>query len=142
MIRKFHPEDMDKVMEIWLFCNFRTHHFISKKYWEKNYDEVKSVFSLASVYVSEDDGEITGFIADMDDYVVAHFVKESARRKGIGKALLDQAKKTVDDLTLSVYEKNLDAIKFYMREGFDLQTERVDESTGEWEMVLEWKSTE
>jgi GNAT superfamily N-acetyltransferase len=138
MIRKFHPEDMEKVMEIWLLGNFRVHNFIPKKYWEENYDEVKSVFSLAYVYVNVDDGDVNGFIALMENYVVAHFVREDVRGQGIGKALLDYVKDRTDELTLSIYEKNMKAAEFYLREDFEVQSERIEDSTGECTFLMEW----
>ena len=44
-----------------------------------------------------------------------------------------------DELMLQVYEKNSNAIKFYMREGFQISRDQVDENTGEAEIVMIWR---
>ena len=59
--------------------------------------------------------------------------------QGIGKQLLNYAKKVKSSLKLSVYQKNEKAIKFYLREKFSLQSENVDDNTGEKEFVMLWK---
>lgn len=43
MIRTFKPEDLDDVMAIWLKANTEAHHFISRQYWEEDYEQVKSM---------------------------------------------------------------------------------------------------
>lgn len=40
---------------------------------------------------------------------------------------------------LQVYVKNSNAIKFYIREGFQISREQVDENTGEAEIVMVWR---
>ena len=139
MVRQFKEEDKDQVMEIWLISNLQCHDFIPPKYWRSNYNEVSRILNLATVYVYEEKGEILGFLGAMEDFVVGLFVKEKARGKGIGKDLLNAEKERQESLSLAAYEKNPRAIRFYMREGFKVQSERVDESTGEKEMLLSWK---
>lgn len=51
----------------------------------------------------------------------------------IGKALLNHVKAKNEHLSLNVYQKNLNAILFYQREGFCVQYEDVDKNTGEKE---------
>lgn len=142
MIRKFEPKDIDEVMEIWLISNLQAHDFIPKKYWKDNFTEVRRVIQLATVFVWEEEGRIQGFIGALEGFVAGLFIREDARSRGIGKALLDSMKKTSDSLSLSAYEKNVRAVRFYMREGFKVQTERVEESTGEREFLLLWEKSE
>ncbi len=42
-------------------------------------------------------------------------------------------------LFLNVYQKNLRAISFYQREGFEIQNSGFDEATKEKEYVMEWQ---
>ena len=42
-------------------------------------------------------------------------------------------------LQLNVYQKNARAISFYQREGFIVQCEGLDETTGEKEYTMLWK---
>ncbi len=51
----------------------------------------------------------------------------------------DQHKEKKAELNLSVYEKNIRAVKFYRREGFAVRSEGVYENTGEREYFMVWK---
>ena len=74
----------------------------------------------------------------MSHYIAGIFVKESARSKGIGKQLLDYAKERKTKLSLSVYQKNRRAVRFYQREHFIIQAENIDNETNEKEFKMVW----
>ena len=65
-------------------------------------------------------------------------VKESAQARGIGKQLLDHAKSRKTELRLGVYQKNVRAMRFYLRENFLIQAEEMDEDTNEKEYIMGW----
>jgi putative acetyltransferase len=52
--------------------------------------------------------------------------------------LLDSIKHNHSHLTLHVYKKNAGAIRFYLKEGFEITKERIDENTGEAELEMSW----
>ena len=58
---------------------------------------------------------------------------------GIGKHLLEYVKQTHSTLSLGVYQKNKRAVSFYLREGFSILSEELDEATGETEYTMIWK---
>lgn len=140
MIRKYVDGDIDAVMQIWLNTNIQAHSFISPDYWQSNFDMVKEMLPLAEIYVHEVDStnQIDGFIGLNNDYIEGIFVKEAAQSKGIGKQLLDYMKKVKSNLRLNVYKKNERAIQFYLREEFSIQSENVDDNTGEKEFIMVW----
>lgn len=140
MIRQYANGDREAVMQIWLNTNIQAHYFISADYWQSNFDVVKERLPQAEVYVHEDDcvRQIDGFIGLNDNYIEGIFVKKGAQSKGIGKQLLNRAKEVRSPLRLSVYQKNTKAVQFYLREGFDIQFENIDNHTGEKEFVMEW----
>lgn len=140
MIRQYNEGDLDAVMQIWLYTNIRAHNFISSDYWQSNFDMVKEMLPHAEIYVHEDDcaKRIDGFIGLNDDYIEGIFVKETMQSKGIGKQLLNHAKEFKSKLKLRVYQRNEKAIKFYLREKFSIQSESVDDNTGEKEFVMIW----
>ena len=140
MIRKYVDGDIDAVMQIWLNTNIQAHSFISLDYWKSNFDMVKEMMPLAEIYVHEDDcaKQIDGFIGLNGNYIEGVFVKEAVQSKGIGKQLLDYAKKVKSPLRLSVYQQNKKAIQFYLREGFCIQSENIDNNTGEKEFIMIW----
>lgn len=139
MIRSFRQEDIDIVMEIWLNTNVTAHWFVPEKYWQDNATAVKEMLPQSELYVYEEQARIQGFVGLMDDYIAGIFVSEKSQSKGIGKQLLEYIKGKKSQLTLSVYEKNRGAVKFYQREGFCIQSENVDENTGEQEYFMIWK---
>ena len=140
MIRKLQKVDINRVADIWLTTNLKAHFFISEQYWISNYEFVKEMLPQAEVYVYEDDKMIQGFIGVSDEYIEGIFVSDEMQSRGIGKILLDYIKDKKDRLQLKVYQKNVRAMSFYQREGFTIQSEGMDEFTGEKEYVMNWES--
>ena len=139
MIRELRKVDINKVAEIWLDTNIKTHYFISAQYWKSNFELVKELLLQATVYVYEDKQEIQGFIGLNDEYVEGIFVRDEMQSQGIGKLLLNFVKEKKMKLYLNVYQKNTRAIHFYQREGFEIQREGLDEVTGEKDYVMVWQ---
>lgn len=142
MIRPFQESDLDTVMQIWMEGNCQAHSFIPGEYWRSNEASVRSQIAGAKVYVYEEDGQILGFVGAWEEDIAGIFVDQGHRSGGIGRSLLDFMKEKHGALTLEVYQRNTDAVRFYLREGFQIVAERVDESTGEAEYVMGWKREE
>lgn len=140
MVRKYRESDLSEVMEIWLDTNIKSHNFISKEYWENNYEMVYSILPEAEVYVYEADTTkyIEGFIGMSGDYIEGLFVRGKAQSQGIGLKLLDYAKGIRATLQLSVYQKNVRAVQFYKRENFRIQSKKNDVNTGEDQIIMIW----
>ena len=139
MIRKLRKADVNRVAKIWLDTNIKAHYFISVQYWKNNFELVKELLLQTTVYVYEDNQGIWGFIGLNDEYVEGIFVSDEMQSRGIGKMLLDYIKDKKDRLQLKVYQKNVRAMSFYQREGFTIQSESMDEFTGEKEYVMNWE---
>lgn len=138
MIRKFKPEDLDKVMNIWLTTNIQAHDFISKDYWINHFEMVQEILPTAEVYVYEE-GELKGFIGVTDGYIAGLFVLATEQSKGIGKQLLDFVKTQYNQLILAVYEKNIRAICFYQKQDFVMTHTSVEAATNEVELHMTWE---
>lgn len=139
MIRKLQKEDLGQVMRIWLDSNVDAHPFISKAYWESNFEMVKEQLVQAEAYVYEENGDIRGFVGLQEDYIAGIFVKSECRSHGIGKRLLEYVKSVKANMSLRVYQKNTRAIRFYQREQFVIRSENTDDSTNQKEYVMTWK---
>lgn len=141
MIRKFKEEDTVKVMTIWTKGNFQANSFIDKDYWLLNFNKVKDEYlKNSSTYVYVENNTIKGFVSVLDDYYIgALFVRKEYKRQGIGRKLLNYVKERYDKLELNVYEKNIDAVLFYVSQGFVNQKIQIDEETNEKEYVMDWK---
>ena len=138
MIRELRKVDINKVAEIWLDTNIKTHYFISAQYWKSNFELVKELLLQATVYIYEDKQEIQGFIGLSNEYIEGIFVSAEMQSQGIGKILLNYVKGKRNKLILNVYQKNTRAISFYQREGFEIQHSGLDEATGEKDYVMAW----
>ncbi len=138
MIRVLEEKDVDIVAKIWLETNIKTHDFIASNYWKEHYEIIKDMFLQAEIYVYEIEKEIMGFIGLDKEYIEGIFVLDQYQKRGIGKALLNHVKARKEHLSLNVYQKNLNAILFYQREGFCIQYEDVDKNTGEKEYRMVW----
>lgn len=138
MIRSFQPDDLKPVMQIWLDGNCSAHPFVPQSYWDNQFDDVAQALPQAEVYVYEKNREIVGFVGLMDHYIAGIFVQDPHRSHGIGQQLLDHVKRLKSRLTLHVYQKNQDAVRFYLREGFQIQSESIQEDTGEREYAMFW----
>ena len=139
MIRELQRDDINKVADIWLDTNIKAHNFIPAEYWKGNFKSVKEALSQAEIYVYEYDTEIQGFIGLNDEYVEGIFVSGEMQSQGIGKILLNYAKDKRNKLFLNVYQKNVWAISFYQREGFEIQYSGLAEATGEKDYVMAWQ---
>ena len=138
MIRKFRKTDISRIADIWLDANIKAHYFIPSQYWKDNFELVKEMFLQAEIYVYEDKNQIQGFIGLDNCYIAGIFVCSEAQSLGIGKRLLDFANSIKEQLSLSVYQKNTRAIKFYQRENFIIKCEETDNDTGEKEYFMIW----
>ncbi|TWW12861.1 acetyltransferase [Dellaglioa algida] len=139
MIRQATNDDIEEIVQLWYQVNVTAHAFISKDYWKSHFDEVKKMLPLAEIIVYEENGVITGFIGLNDTYISGIFVSSNVQSKGIGKQLLDDAKKIKSELSLNVYQKNERATHFYLREGFIIKSEDMDTDNNEKEYLMVWK---
>lgn len=133
--------DINIIMEIWLKSTIRAHSFIEKDYWVNNYDLVKTKYiPYSKTYVYEEGNKIKGFISIIqNNFIGALFVDNNSQGNGIGKKLLDFAKEEYKSLSLAVYKENEKALKFYLREGFSIVKEQVNEDSKRLELMMEYK---
>ena len=138
MIRQLQNKDIDKIMEIWLESTIDAHKFISKEYWNENYNIVKDVYiPISKTFVYEDNDDIRGFISIINnDFIGALFVEKNYQGQGIGKSLIDYAKNLYDNLSLAVYKENEKALEFYKKMGFKIISENINEDTNCVEYIM------
>ena len=139
MIRRFREEDIDNVMQIWLDANLQAHYFIPKCYWKGHYNMVRDMLPSSEVWVYELENVILGFVGIVEDHIEGIFVTPQRQSNGIGKVLIEHVKAEHERLSLNVYEKNIKACGFYLREGFSVEERRLDENTMEFELIMEWR---
>lgn len=142
MIRKRYEltsDELEAVLKIWLEVNVDTHNYIDRKYWADNYEYVKSALTNATIYLYVINEKVVGFLGMTDSYIEGVFLEKSFRKRGIGKALLAESKKENKHLTVSVYKKNKQAVRFYQSQAFAIMQEQVETETKEVEYVMQWE---
>lgn len=139
MIRTLSQGDLDAAAQLWLEGNLQAHPFIPARYWQENLQPVRAMLAQAEVYVYEDQGILQGFIGLEGDYIAGLFVRQEARSRGIGTALVEYVRKDRQALSLHVYRDNPRAAAFYRRAGFSLQGEGTDAATGAAEYQMAWQ---
>ena len=139
MIRSAVKEDLNNIMDIWLNTNISAHKFVPRDYWESCADNVRGAILDAEVLVYEENKSILGFVGLIDEYIAGIFVKDGYQSLGIGSKLIAECKNRHDVLRLDVFEKNIRAIEFYKKEGFEVYTQKVNEYTDEAEYTMQWR---
>ena len=144
MIRNLKNDDIDILKLIRPFkekLSLEAQNFISDSYWLENYDNVKNNYLPNSdTYVYEEDGEIKGFVSLIENiFIGGLFIRVDSQRKKIGSVILDFLKERNDKLQLTVYDKNVRAMKFYLKSGFKILNTEIDKKTKEKEHLMEWR---
>ncbi|WP_195972728.1 N-acetyltransferase [Clostridium thermobutyricum] len=138
MIRKLRNEDIEKVMKIWKDSTIKAHDFISKEYWENNYDVVKNTYiPMSETFIYEIENKIEGFISVINnEFIGALFVDINCQGLGVGSELINYVVKEYNKLSLAVYKENKNAVEFYISKGFKIIKEQIDEETGAVEYIM------
>lgn len=135
MIREYQTPDLDKIMQLWLEGNQQAHDFIDPVFFQQNYEFVKMLIPMSTIYVQDLNG-VKGFIGLTENYISGLFVDKDFQRQGTGKALIDKAKQRFNELLVHVYKKNSAAIDFYLSQNFEIVSESINEETNEPELLL------
>ncbi|WP_116474484.1 GNAT family N-acetyltransferase [Zobellella maritima] len=140
MIRQATAEDMEDILEVWLLASLQAHDFVPAAFWWQQLERMRVRYlPAAELWVCEREGEIQGFIALVDDYLAALFVRPDCQQNGIGKALLAMAKRLRQQLELKVFIENDVAVHFYQQHGFAITDEDIDPNTGQPEYRMGYR---
>lgn len=137
-IRGYRNEDLKKIEEIWLKGNKEAHAFVSEEFFFGHLPMLRELMPKVTVLVSEEEDTVTGFLGMEDGFILGLFVDSVKQGQGIGRKLLQEAKRKTDVLTLKAFVKNERAVAFYIREGFTAAGTELDETTGEEEVTFVW----
>ncbi|UZM91665.1 GNAT family N-acetyltransferase [Pseudomonas putida] len=92
----------------------------------------------AENFVIEGEGRVLGFMSLHENRLEALFVSSHAQGRGLGRQLLQEAKRLRTALELNVYSANERAIAFYQAGGFSTVAESHDPVTGQQELTMRW----
>lgn len=140
LIRKFQEADTEDLVDLWFKASVIAHSFIPAEMWEAHKDEVrKKYLPQSETWVAEENGFLCGFIAKQENDIGGLFVAPAKQGRGIGTTLMNQVKKDEKILQVGVYEKNLKAQKFYLKNGFTYSDTEIQEETGEVVINMVWE---
>lgn len=145
-IRKASSDDLSRIAEIYVFNN-RVNYFPIFKDASFSFGELQ-VVSLVDHYFKKaeimeniyvyDDGLIKGFIQMQETEICKLYVDTFFQSEGIGHALIEYAINKLNANHLWALEKNVRAIAFYQRHGFQLTGDKkFEEGTTEYLVKLE-----
>lgn len=142
-IRQAVVDDLERIAEIFVF-NYRLNFY---QIFQENtfYFKELTVSNLIESFAKEldsiwvyDDGVVKGFIQIQKREVKRLFVEPVLQGKAIGTELLEYGISEKDANHLWALEKNVKAIAFYKRHGFDMTNEKTyEEDTTEFLVRME-----
>ncbi|WP_125705717.1 GNAT family N-acetyltransferase [Lacticaseibacillus daqingensis] len=130
---------LDQLMTIWLTANEQAHDFVPAGYWRANVAAVRAALPEAQLLVARQRGRLIGFAGVQDHYLAGLFVTAAARGNGVGHQLMTALKDRYSGLTLSVYDQNTGAVRFYAREGFAVLQREEDTAVHQPALVMGWR---
>ncbi|WP_166416765.1 GNAT family N-acetyltransferase [Cochlodiniinecator piscidefendens] len=101
------------------------HEWNSETPWLPDLHSLKETEEFAEMMIGRDwvsvidTGDVVGFIARDESEIHALYIAPHAARRGMGQTLICHAKARSDVLNLWTFERNVDAQKFYLSQGFD-----------------------
>lgn len=142
MIRRYTANDLDDVLRTWEAASALAHPFLSSDFLEAERLNIGSVhLPNADTWVWEEDGTVVGFIALIENEVGAIFLDPDFHGRGIGRLLMDHARKLHGELEVEVFTANAIGRAFYDRYGFEFVEKRLHEPTGHEVMRLRLRMT-
>jgi putative acetyltransferase len=99
------------------------------------------VFPMSEVWVAATD-TLDGFCAFRPGWVDHLYIRPKRHRQGLGTALLGQAMAANTQLQLWSFQRNTNAIRFYLARGFHVvrDTDGHDNEEREPDVLLEWNA--
>lgn len=125
IIRQATNADHPYLLNIWLRSVRATHHFLKESDIEELLPQLRDIYLPAvelRVAVDAEDCPL-GFVGLNENHVEMLFIEPGLRGKGIGRTLLDHARRSRSQMSVDVNEQNPDAVGFYLHYGF-IQTGR------------------
>ena len=115
--------DVDQTVEVCEASVRATHDFVAESDIEIFRPMVREVLPMLPVFcVRDDEGKVAGFIGVADTNVEMLFIDAKWRGQGIGRRLMEYAINERGATTVDVNEQNPQAIGFYLKMGFEVES--------------------
>ncbi|WP_295802302.1 GNAT family N-acetyltransferase [uncultured Microbulbifer sp.] len=150
MLRPLQKADVNRLLELWLHLACNSHPSLPPRFWNEGKRDIRRqllvalrrgrwgepavthwVYTLPGSDIAEGLVTITG-----DGQVEALFVSPSAQRRGVGSALINQAKFGKLQLQTAVLEENLGGRYFLQQHGFVEVSRHYRQAANQDELVM------
>jgi len=137
MLRSYRHDDLEGLLDVWYRASLIAHWFLSEEFLEVERRQIaEDWLPVSETTVAETDGRVVGFLSLVGNEVGGIFVDPEYQGRGIGRALMDHARRARPHLELVVFEDNLMGRRFYDAYGF-LQVDRqIHAEYGRYELRL------
>lgn len=136
-VRPYTDEDQAELLDVWYQASLIAHSFLSRDFLDNERRQIAEQWlPVAETTVWEKDGCIVGFVALVGNEVGGLFVHPDHQGQGIGRALMDHARKSRPFLELDVFEANTSGRRFYDSYGFQMVDRHINKDTGQPELRL------
>ncbi|ERI92284.1 acetyltransferase, GNAT family [Clostridiales bacterium oral taxon 876 str. F0540] len=126
-IEKAQKKDYDELRKI--FFKTRQENFNWVEHDSIKLEDFDSSTEGELILTAKIDNEIAGFISiwEEDKFIHNLFVSSNFKRCGVGKALINQSAKAVGlPLTLKCVKANVNALNFYLSQGWTIEEEVME----------------
>jgi GNAT superfamily N-acetyltransferase len=122
-IRPLVLDDVDDVVRLWRESKLEAYPYVEAQQRhtrQEDDDHFRAVVCVeCAVWVADEGGRLVGMLAIKGDYIDQLFVAVGEQRRGIGAALLEQARRlSPGGLRLHTFQRNARARAFYEKQGF------------------------
>jgi len=123
--------DIEKLSDIWFDASLVAHPFIGEQRLMEQRRLIKEKYLPdAETWVALRMGEPVGFISLLDTFIGGIFVAPNQQGQGIGRKLIAFAMDRKGQLSLEVYTRNAQAVRFYTALGFHEESRRPTDDEG------------
>ena len=137
MIRPYSDGDIDELLDVWHRASLLAHPFLTKDFLTAERGQIADHWmAIADTTVYASDGRVVGFLSLIGNEVGAIFVDPDQHGRGIGRALMDNARDAHPVLELDVFEANVIGRRFYDAYGFEVIDRHMNEVAGQPELRL------
>lgn len=131
MIRAYRPEDLAAVLTVWADASAVGHPFLTDDFLALERRNVEQVhLPSTETWVWDANGCVAGFIALVDKEIGGLFVDPVLHGRGIGRSLVEHARRLRGELEVEVFEENALGRAFYLACGFTELSQGVHRETG------------
>ena len=132
-IRRFQAHQLLECLKVWRAATQKAHDFLPAEVRRAQFRQLRRrQIAEAETWVWLEATEVLGFISLPEPgFVGGLFVHPSAQQRGVGRALIEHARRRHKQLLVDVYQKNGSARAFYRSLGFRALSESQSDGDGQ-----------